>query len=581
VLLLLVAATGWLVVRVSQAHDQLLALQELADRTTTDARAFRLADLSADLVELSQRASVERSLTSDPVWWLAAQLPGPGRNAAVVRTAARVLDDVAKAARPLQQALPALSAAQLRASGRINTTALSTAAAATAKVAQAVAKGDATLAEIRTSGLRGDVRDGVASLRRALDAARGPLASAAPVLAILAPILGAQGQRTLFVALENDAESRGTGGIVGAYAILRTRSGAVTLVRSASRKSLPSGPVIPTTGLPKDYLQLWGSDPQEWAGLNLSPHWPYTGQLVENGWRKQAGTSLDAVVGLDQYVVAGLLAGTGPVTVHGVAVNAQDAVGFLSKDIYAQFPDVADKDAVVGELVKAVFARLIQGHVDLRALVDGLRGPVSEHRLTVWSSHPGEEGELARLAVGGVLPDDPGPVIIPVINNGGGNKLDAYLRVATTYRQGDCLGDVRLSEVEMHLTNSAPKSGLPDYVVARPDRLELQERPTVRGANRVLIDLYGPVDAEAALVTLDGKDADVSTGQERDRPVWSLDVELKPGQTRSVTFQLLQPVTRGQQSAIEAPRVLLQPMALPARARAIKGGACGAAGTTS
>ena len=164
---------------------------------------------------------------------------------------------------------------------------------------------------------------------------------------------------------------------------------------------------------------------------------------------------------------------------------------------------------------------------------------------------------------------------MPVINNGGGNKLDAYLQVSTTYRQGDCLGDVRLSEVSVQLTNTAPTTGLPDYVVARPDRLQLQEPPTVRGANRVLVDLYGPVDAEAPLVTLDDKQVQVSTGQERSRPVWSLDLELKPGQTRTLTFQVLQPVQPGLTPAIAPPRVLLQPMAIPATAKEIAGSGCG------
>ena len=101
-------------------------------------------------------------------------------------------------------------------------------------------------------------------------------------------------------------------------------------------------------------------------------------------------------MGLDQYVVAGLLAGTGPMQVRGVTVTSDNAVAFLSKDIYRLFPDVNDKDAVVGELVQDVFARLLIGEVDLRALVEGLKGPVSQRRLTGVVQPPAEEDRLPR-----------------------------------------------------------------------------------------------------------------------------------------------------------------------------------------
>lgn len=577
--LLLVTAGGWVAYRARQADRELRTLRSLAERTSADAKAFRLAALGDDLSALGQQAGTARSISHDPLWWLAAQLPGPGRDAAAVRVASGVMAQVAAAAAPMAGALPRLTPDRLASTGRIDTAALAQVAAATAGLQTVVSSGTARVDSIDTAGLRPEVADAMSALRSALDKADGALSAAAPVLGVLPAMLGADGPRRIFLALENDAEARGAGGLIGAYAILSSDHGQVRLVRSASRKSLPGGIVIPTTGLPTDYLQLWGTDAQVWAGLDLSPHWPYTGQLVDNGWRKLTGQSLDAVVGLDQYVVAGLLAGTGPVAVRGVTVTAANAVSFLSKDIYREFPDVTDKDAVVGELVREVFQRLVAGQVDLAPLVSALREPVTQHRLTVWSSHPEEETKLAAMAVGGVLPDQPGPVVMPVINNGGGNKLDAYLRVDTTYDQGNCLGDVRLSQVVIRLTNTAPATGLPDYVVARPDRLELQEPPTVRGANRVLVDLYGPVDAEAPLVTVDDQQVEVSVGQERSHPVWGLAVELRPGQTRTVAFQVLQPVEAGLRPAISAPTVLLQPMAIPATARAVAGTACGAPGT--
>src|SRR6185437_16246452 len=96
---------------------------------------------------------------------------------------------------------------------------------------------------------------------------------------------------------------------------------------------------IPATAVPQELRDLWGKDLTEWAGLNLSPHFPWTGQLVSAGWASKTGSKVDYVVALDQHAVGGLLGGTGPIVVGPDTVTSATAVRYLSRGIYTRYPD--------------------------------------------------------------------------------------------------------------------------------------------------------------------------------------------------------------------------------------------------
>ncbi len=70
-----------------------------------------------------------------------------------------------------------------------------------------------------------------------------------------------------------------------------------------------------------------------------------------------------------------------------------------------------------------------------------------------------------------------------VVNNGGGNKLDAYLSVNTRYDPGTCTQDVRVGHIAVTLHNGAPTHGLPAYVSPRSDLIE-QHLPEPEGGKQ-------------------------------------------------------------------------------------------------
>jgi hypothetical protein len=307
--------------------------------------------------------------------------------------------------------------------------------------------------------------------------------------------------------------------------------------------------------VPPDTAQLYGADLAEWAGLNLSPHFPWTGRLVTAGWPDAAAAAglqtpaVDGVLAIDQVGVAALLAGTGPLTVAGITVDQSSVADFLTFGLYVEFPLIADapgtvpaKDVWVLDLVEAVAARFAAGEVDWVALTQALRDPAIDGRLLAWFPDPQEQALVTEVGAAGILPSTPGPFVTTALQNGGGNKLDHWLATSVEYRPGRCLDDYRVSTATVTLTNEAPTDGLPGYTAPRSDLLPGQR--VTPGAQRTLVFLYGPVGSELLLATVGGRDVTpVATGTDRDHPVWRFDVEIPPQATRTVTVQLLEPAT--------------------------------------
>ncbi|MBI4943049.1 MAG: DUF4012 domain-containing protein [Actinobacteria bacterium] len=558
---LAVGAVAWVGVRA-------LSLRPVATDLVSDAQAFKRqvagGDLDAAAVTLGRlrvQSARAHDLTDDPAWALVAHAPVVGKDVAAARTLTAVAADLTAATEPLESTLPALGGGT-GARSRIDLVALGKVAATLPAVSHAVDDGLAALQGVETDTTVPQLGDGVTQLRSMLDTARGPVHSAGPSLEVLTTLLGGNGPRTYVVLMQQDAEARGTGGLVGSFAVIGAKNGDISLKSVASRPTLQNGLKIPVNAVPEDVADLWGPDLQEWAGLNLSPHYPWTGRLVAAGWAAQGRPKIDGVIAVDQYVVAGMLQATGPLTVSGVTIDAGNAVSFLSKDVYARFPNYLDVDRVTGELVAAVFQKVAAGQVSPAGLAKALIEPARQRRVLVWAADPAEQRLIETTSLGGVVPDRPGPFAMAVVNNGGGNKLDAYLKTAVRYDPGTCTDGVRIGSVTVALASTAPKAGLPAYVVAAPDLTGPADR-TVTEPTRVLLDVYGPVGATNAGVLVDGKDAEVlAEGIDRNHPVWRVAVMLPPGGKRTVEVGVVQPT-----SAEDTPTatVLTQPMANPAK----------------
>ncbi|MEN9325537.1 MAG: hypothetical protein RL414_1291, partial [Actinomycetota bacterium] len=91
-------------------------------------------------------------------------------------------------------------------------------------------------------------------------------------------LAGADAPKRYMIAFQNSAEARGTGGILGAFAIVDMNKGAFSVVRTGSNAVLYSLKDVPVK-VPAEFTRLYGKNPAILQNSNLSPHFPYGAEI--------------------------------------------------------------------------------------------------------------------------------------------------------------------------------------------------------------------------------------------------------------------------------------------------------------
>ncbi|NBW73043.1 MAG: DUF4012 domain-containing protein, partial [Microbacteriaceae bacterium] len=102
----------------------------------------------------------------------------------------------------------------------------------------------------------------------------GALANASaritPLIQVGTIVLEQPGTKRWFVAIQNLSELRGTGGITGAYAVLKASNGKVELEEYGSDKTLLAMGGINYQSYPEEIRDIWGVDLADWRDINAS-----------------------------------------------------------------------------------------------------------------------------------------------------------------------------------------------------------------------------------------------------------------------------------------------------------------------
>lgn len=552
---------GWLVVRGMRAEHALTAARD-------DVRAMRAALLSGDdgrvnraLADVRRRARRARELTGDPLFRLAALPPYLGNTARAVRAAAVAVHEISARVLPAVSTLGVdLRPDRLRPSGdRIAVDRIARAGPLLDTAAAGVEAAQVRLRAVDTSWSPEAVAAKVREFRTDLDRAAAALESVRRVVRLAPPMLGADEPRRYFVAFQNNAEARGTGGLLGMYAVISADRGRLRVDRLGSDTDLVDAATLPVD-LGPDFAQRWGDNPAMWANSNLDPHFPNAARLWLALWERQTGQRLDGAIATDPVALSYVLRATGPMRLPtGDTISASNAVWLTMSGVYARYPgsDSARK-AYMRSVAGAVLATLMSGKGDPRRLLESLARAATERRLIVYSGHPDEERELSGTDVGGGLPGGAGPYAFVVVNNTAGSKMDYYLSRSITYTSTHCAEGTRDSRIEIIFGNSAPPADrLPRYVTQRQDIGRGPNRSAVPGSVSLLVSVYGARGAGVGRATVDGKPMGVSVTSEDGRPVWGFPIEVAPGTHRTVVLEVTEP-------ASDAPPVVpVQPLAQP------------------
>nr|WP_232534213.1 DUF4012 domain-containing protein [Plantactinospora sp. KBS50] len=533
---LLLVAVGWIGGRAWQTRGNLTNAVGLARALGEQLAAQDLAQARHTLDALQRQSAAARSNSADPLWRVAAHAPYAGENLAATHAIAATVDDLAR------QLFPRLLAVDVHAlvprDGRVDLTALRR-ASTEAGAADAAAQSARAGFDPDPRHLARPVRDAVEQLGDMLDRLASLTSAARRASALLPQLLGANGQRSYLLAFQNLAEARATGGMIGAYAVLRVSAGRVTISHQGATSQLG------TFSLPveRELRNLYGDLPGIYpADVNLTPNFAAAAARYREMYRLSTGESVDGVLATDPVALGYLLGATGPVAVPGgTTLTSGTAVRELLVDIYRRATP-AEQDSYYAHSAKAVFNALLTRAVDLPAMATALGRALAERRLLFWSAHPAEQAVVADTRIGGVLPErETQPTIGVFLNDGTGAKLSYYLKGTANLTAGDCRPDgAREYALRVTLASTAPRSGLTESVLGYGfrDSLNIPAYTT-----RTVLAVYGPAGGSVLSAALDGRRTAIGTGRERRRPIGMVALDLRPGQSRTVQVDLLAPAT--------------------------------------
>jgi len=538
VVALVAAAAGWAALRVLPVRADLGHAAGLLRDLEGQLGSGNLAAARATLDELAAQAQAIRATTDAPDWRLAARAPGPAANLAAIRVVVSVLDDLSTHAMPavIQLADTVDLGHLLPRQNRLELAPLEAAAPALTRADESIQRSIDRIAALDQSRLRPEVRDGVRQLHEGLVRVGSLIGVAARASRVLPSMLGAHGARTILVLFQNPAELRATGGIPGAFLVIRAENGTLRPIDQATAAAglgtFPT-PVLPLTDEQVAlYTERLGRYP---ADVNVTPHFPTAAALAAEMYRRRSGTTVDTVVATDPVALSYLLATLGPVSVaSGPVLTAENAVRVLLSDIYATM-DGRAQDRYILDVALAVFDRLTQGVPDPPAAIAALAQAATEHRILVWSAHESEQEVIdGTVLAGALLDDDPAhPTVGVYLNDGSGAKLGYYINGSARLVAGECHPDGRrMLTLRLTLTSTAPAEGLTDSVLG----LGLAGDPYTVRTNVLVVS---PTRGALAEMNLDGTSVAFGQGVEQRRAVGVLTVDLAPGQTRELVVQIL------------------------------------------
>ena len=552
--------------RVASMGLSLQSLSGLTEQIGAHASDGNMSALADDLKQAQKYSSDAANASEEWVVVLASRQPFFGTEISALRTVSTVASELSRSAGPLVELLPLLTAEDLSSSDGFNLTLVKNLDSAVDSLATAVSSSSAKMKPLAEKAMVEALHTRVVTLNDALSAAGPGLDQMVPFIRALPIILGENGERTWFVIMQNLTEVRPSGGLLSAYVILDAEDGKLDMVAQGTNDSLIKGPPADDSEMPRGLKNLWGDYLTQWGSMNLSAHFPYNADLIENGWNARGEEQVDGVVSLGQGTVQYLAAAVGPVTVRGTTIQPENMVQYLSVDIYKQYLDPQVKDEVLGEIIGQIFQKLSSGQFDVKSLVTAALSAESADYLQLWSTDAAEQLQIENAGLSGGMPDNEGPIGSVRIINAGGNKLDAFLELEVTYALGKCVFDsdansqTRSSSMTIQVTNNAPTSGLPDYMTGRVE-LEEQGLSYVRGSNHSYVSMYLPVNAVPGEFTLNGESAFVSEADERGHTFMMFDIELDPGASASLVGTWTEPAEDLDGNLLSnQPQLIIQPL---------------------
>jgi hypothetical protein len=530
-----------------------------------------VAEASTTLLDASADLADAESTLGGPLTQLARFVPGVAQNR---NLGADVLADAAEAAESASTTLQFVNLDQLTVSnGVVDVNALAVLEAPLTDLADTINELNDTLVANDSQWLIPPIRSRLdTGLRRADQAAHQATATAA--FARLGPdLLGVDGERRYLLAFVNNAEARGTSGLMGNWSEITVTDGRLEVTANGRTNDLESTALYDfDLDVSDDYLERYraygaghngGTARKYWSNVTIPADMPSVGSVMAQMYEAVTDRPLDGVFVIDPAGVAGLLDVTGPVELPeiGQTINAGNAQRFLTVDQYEFAED--EREDLLTDVTDATVDNVLSSTLPPpQEMAPALAPAVLNGHISGWAARPAEQELLELIGMDASLPritEDGTDAIAAVNINRNANKIDSFLVRTIDYRpvvnedNGNASATLTVS-----LHNTAPTSGFEDYVIG--NRVDLPV-----GTNRTILDISTRLNVITA--EIDGEAVPPYTLTELGYNVHTSVLEIPPGETVEVTLELEGNLGAGDYELVFRPQPLPTPDTLVVDAR--------------
>lgn len=532
----------------STIESELRSAEALVEPLRAHLAASEFREAREAVEQLRTHTATAKAAAGDPVWTIASTIPSLGENFSAVSEVAHSADDVANLGLvPLVQVLGALDWSSLvpNESG-IDLEPLQDASPKVVKASQAVSVSADRLNRIDLSTLLPQIAEPLGRAREQLNGVAGTLDRVGDAALLVPNMMGTDGPRNYLLMIQNNSESRATGGIPGAFAVLTLNKGVLTFGAQASTTDLPViSPPIPTDAQQQEiYSSRMGKFIQD---VNLTPDFPTAASTARVMWKQKTGNLVDGVISVDPIALGYILEATGPVSIRDpellaltggalpTELTADNVVPTLLSDVYAEIKSPLLQDAYFANVAQELFSSFSSSKASSRKLLEGMARGAEERRVLVWSGLASEQSVLKKYSISGSIS---GPSVLPAefgvyFNDGTGAKMDYYVKRTVQLIKECPVDGYQQTTVRVTSTNNAPldaATALPAYVTGGG----MFDVPP--GSVQTNIVAYGPVQANVETTKLNSQKTGFAPYIHDNRPVGMYTVRLAPGESKVVDF---------------------------------------------
>ncbi|WP_432245010.1 DUF4012 domain-containing protein [Arthrobacter sp. G.S.26] len=562
-----VGCSAWIGTKALLVKDELQGVAALVPTLKANLSANQADEAAVTAAKMRQGTTAARAAASDPLWTLASSIPWLGPNLSATAEVARTSDDVIRLGlEPIVNVFHTLDFDSIlpNATGA-DLGPLKSAGPQVSNAAYAVKASTERLEAIDTSPLLPQIAEPLLEVREQLRSVTGALDASADAAFLLPEMLGAEKQRNYLLMIQNNAETRASGGIPGALAVLTLDNGRMSLGTQSSAGEIGvMSPPLPVNGEQQQiYSTRIGKFMQD---VNLTPDFPTAASTAQAMWERRLGQKVDGIISIDPIVLGYILDAMGPVKIDNPSLVAlaganlpteldgKNVVPTLLSKVYSQIQEPKLQDVYFAGVAEEIFGALSDGKGDSKGLLKGLARGTEEGRVLLWSGLPVEQAVIAKYALSG---STAGVSVAPAqfgvyFNDGTGAKMDYYVKRTVQLVKACPMDGYEQTTVRVTSTNTAPldaATSLPSYVTGDG----IYGVPP--GSVQTNLVAYGPVQANVETVTDGSKQVGFAPYLHGDRPVGVYAIRLAPGESKTVDFTFGKIVQHTEPSLVVTPTV--------------------------